>query len=83
MPKLHATARNRLFRKRERRELDCTLASLLTIDIKRNQQRHEQQQPKGFGILKMKGTNIHFSSKITENKFYKREYTKFELLDTS
>ena len=75
MPKLYTTARHSLLCKRERRELDRALATLLTVNIKCNQQRNEQQQPKGFGILKMKGSNIHFSSKITKNgKLHARIY---------
>ena len=75
MPKLHTTARNRLLCKCKRRELDRTLTTLLAVNIKRNQQRNKQQQPKGFGILKMKGSNIHFSSKITKNgKLHARIY---------
>lgn len=62
MPQANTTAGNSPTCDRKCRKLDGTLAAPVAVNIKRDKDRDKNEQPEGFGILKMQCTDIHFDS---------------------
>ena len=77
MAQAHAAAGHGLLRYGERGKLDGTLAALLAVNIQCDKDGNKNKQPEGFGILKMKSTNIHILlQKLPGVRTPHEEYTK-------